>query len=627
MPPKSCTTCIKRKITCRWVSSTSSSCSTCLARNAVCPGRPGEEALSKKWTRARRGKLLEDLRGALGTPSPPMRAESREVGFSSPGTMLARRELAASLGYHLVLCAQQLGERWFSIPGSTLDPLVYQLQSSKPRPFSSAPLDPTLQITSARLRRPPVFAQQEKTRELAYACFSAYGARWSEHSAIVGPSPTSAAGEAEAVWRREGACYSLIDRAVAIAEEASLFDLRKQSFKHARALNFLRQTISVVAPTHPSLPRVIHAVHALRNAPALPPSPEDTNDHSFSWAFGIVDVPIADARYALRSHTACQLTDTDLLQYAWSPSLSQAAAKRLQFLSPRPWREEEMDPIELYMNILAVKLGLLRSLVGLRMEGDTYPPLLLYTSYTALADQFTTLLTFFDAKACQLFLLARDPALSLSACSTSPEAQPSILHFEATAIEGTKVGWLDLLVKHLGQLMSFASFACSAVERIGTERLGMVEKEELRERFERVLLWSLKRLLDSRTFMGNNEPLRLFDAAPTLSVLDPEYNWLQLAVSATDPFSPYSDLGLTVSELGRLQLVLDGLAPLYAVVAQQAEALRLALALASITNTPMSDSTVLSTNEAQAQTQMQGAGEEVELSRKIVDSTLCSLTH
>lgn len=173
------------------------------------------------------------------------------------------------------------------------------------------------------------------------------------------------------------------------------------------------------------------------------------------------------------------------------------------------------------------------------------------------------MLTFFDFKACQLFLLGRDPAHSHPHPSS-----PSIQDFESTS----KLGWLDLLVKHLGQILSFATFACSAVEKV--ETLGEVEKGELRRRFERVLLWSLKRLLDSRTFvccslfspfsppsaelnlnrrrqMGNNEPLRLFDAAPTLSVLDPEYNWLRLAVSATESGSPYADLALTASELQR----------------------------------------------------------------------------
>jgi hypothetical protein len=124
--------------------------------------------------------------------------------------------------------------------------------------------------------------------------------------------------------------------------------------------------------------------------------------------------------------------------------------------------------------------------------GHTQPPILLYTSYTTLIYLFTTMLTFFDSKASQLFLLARDPNLH-----NFSSFGPSIQHFEPTS----KVGWLDLLIKHLGQILSFATFACSAVEKV---EVGEREKQELGRRFERILLWSLKRLLDSRTFVSSS---------------------------------------------------------------------------------------------------------------------------
>lgn len=114
-------------------------------------------------------------------------------------------------------------------------------------------------------RRPPVLVKILSASDLVHACFAAFGARWSTHSvgsgistrpqladlllqAIIGSGAALSDHSGDLGVRREGPCHALIDRAIAIAEESGLFDLRYPSIKRARAVHFLRQTISS-APT------------------------------------------------------------------------------------------------------------------------------------------------------------------------------------------------------------------------------------------------------------------------------------------------------------------------------------------------------------------------------------------
>lgn len=207
MPPKSCEQCRKRRISC--VALTDSGCATCLRRRVDCSGPPCSSEF-KRWTRVRKGQRMEELKAQLGVqrealpkPEPTSPPRLEVATLHSATSRLFIFELAAALHQHLVLCefgfeakseeralmlqrrvgARELGKS-AAIPGTVFEPLAQQLHPENFQRKVSRP-SPVSQPTSEVIiyRKAPILVDSEaSTVELAYACFAAFGARWSSHS-------------------------------------------------------------------------------------------------------------------------------------------------------------------------------------------------------------------------------------------------------------------------------------------------------------------------------------------------------------------------------------------------------------------------------------------------------------
>lgn len=157
-----------------------------------------------------------------------------------------------------------------------------------------------------------------------------------------------------------------------MAEASGLLNLANPTIRHARAVNFLRQTIHIVAPTHPSLPHIIRTVHELRVG-ALS-DPEAFNEE-YWWDNPLHDIAVQDARYAVsaNSDSPCQITDDELaVHFAWTPTLGTKSAEHFASLCSRHWIAAEMVPGALYLHSTNVGLLLARSLVRLRQIGECW---------------------------------------------------------------------------------------------------------------------------------------------------------------------------------------------------------------------------------------------------------------
>lgn len=180
--------------------------------------------------------------------------------------------------------------------------------------------------------------------------------------------------------RREGACHALVDRAVAIAESSGLLQLRNPSIKRARVVNFLRQTINMAAPTHPSLSHIIRTIHHLRVADLAdaqnPPSPATEARTVWALENPLADLAIQDARYwvSVDSDERGMLSDEELLSsFGWTPALALKSVEHFEWLTSRPFIANEMQPDDLHRHSLNAGLYLDRSLVLLRHQGASSP--------------------------------------------------------------------------------------------------------------------------------------------------------------------------------------------------------------------------------------------------------------
>lgn len=223
-----------------------------------------------------------------------------------------------------------------------------------------------------------------------------------------------------------------------------------------------------------------------------------------------------------------------------------------------------MEPESLYFHLCAVNLYRLRSLVLLRQQGAlrqddisfspllTYPvqtghqqpPLFIYTSFAHLADLADTTATLFDVKREQI------------------SSSPILLEH----------GWLDMLNGQARDSLSFASYVCASIQAMAGLNEGWAQSDlraEMSDRFSRILLKSLVRLIESpalvctcpfRLLLADLSPLqqqelddvtRVMDVAPLFADMDPDFDWLQLVISAAEASSRFSDLGLTRDHVAR----------------------------------------------------------------------------
>jgi hypothetical protein len=143
------------------------------------------------------------------TLSPSYRAAFAAYGASTPSTLvkmsptpldvstvtstasrLLTFELQAALHYHLVENTRSVARK--TIPGTSLDPLAYQVDNLYWKRYAMLSLE--FKSTDVKYyelaplpldgleRLPPVFSEHAATKDLAHACFDAFGSRWSSHS-------------------------------------------------------------------------------------------------------------------------------------------------------------------------------------------------------------------------------------------------------------------------------------------------------------------------------------------------------------------------------------------------------------------------------------------------------------
>lgn len=152
-----------------------------------------------------------------------------------------------------------------------------------------------------------------------------------------------------------------------------------------------------------------------------------------------------------------------------------------------------MEPESIYFHLCTVNLYRLRSLVLLRqrgeplaacssfalansllMTGHQQPPMFIYTSFAHLADLSDTMHTLFDVKRQQI------------------ASSPTLLEH----------GWLDMLNGQARDSLSFASSVCASIQAIASLNEGWARSDlraEISDRFDRILLKTLKRLIESPT--------------------------------------------------------------------------------------------------------------------------------
>lgn len=182
---------------------------------------------------------------------------------------------------------------------------------------------------------------------------------------------------------------------------------------------------------------------------------------------------------------------------------------------------------------------------SLRPTGYQQPPIFIYTSFAHLADLSDTTATLFDVK--------REQIAS-----------------SATLLEH---GWLDMLNGQARDSLSFASYVCASIQAVASLNEGWAQSDlraEMSDRFAKILIRTLKRLIESPTLVSVffscilssltilthqqqelDDVTRLMDVAPLFADMDTDFEWLQLVVSAADPSSPFSDLGLTMDHVAR----------------------------------------------------------------------------
>ncbi|ORY47579.1 hypothetical protein BCR35DRAFT_27733 [Leucosporidium creatinivorum] len=573
---KSCAECRGRRISC--VELTAEGCKTCIRRDVRCSGRPPPE--TKVHRRAPRGSKMAEVKAAFAangaSTSPPdsqvVRTSATPLDVSSitsPASRLLTFELQAALHHHLVENARSIAKQ--TIPGTHLDPLAYQVDNYYWKRYTMLSLEfkssdvqyynlPALPADGLE-RIPPVFSEHEATSDLVHACFDAFGSRWSDHSAIVGASSSLE----DRGLSREKPARALIDRAFLIAESSGVLDLSKATLLHARAAGFLLHTANVVAPDHPLIPSLIASIHDLRTRARAKPEVVAAEDR-WDWQYYsqlLPETSLLDARFAIRSNTACTLSDEYLANsHAWTPGLALKSVQYLASLATCPWSEADANAEVLYVHLCSANLYLLRALALLRQQGLHQPPMFLFSSFSHLADVAEKLDAFFEAKRVQII-------------STR------------TLLEG---GWLDLLNGQRREMLPFVSFVCDAIQGIARVNEAW-EKSDLRlevsSRFERLLLRTLKRLMELPSFLHLEDMARLVEVAPLFAEMPASDAWLPLVIRATQPSSELYYIGFDLDDLSRLRAGLKKLAGLYASVSQQSQRLEMLLLLESFSKPPL----------------------------------------
>lgn len=211
---------------------------------------------------------------------------------------LLNLELAASLSWHLVSVARQT------------------IQSSNYPNWKD--LSKAIGNLTDRLRTPST------TTDVIIACLVAIGSRRSHHSAITGHTPQTSQLNPAQVYklqlgqRREGACRSLVDRALDLAETSGV--LTEPCSDSIEALSHLRLMMMAVTPRHPRLLEMVQT--AGKHYRAVP----DWTDSAQSYV-------ASDAATALLFDQPLGVRDDELEMFGW-PGLDVVTLKQQLDASP-----------------------------------------------------------------------------------------------------------------------------------------------------------------------------------------------------------------------------------------------------------------------------------------------------
>ncbi len=163
-----------------------------------------------------------------------------------------------------------------------------------------------------RLRNP------SHTTDVVIACLVAVGSRRSHHSAITGQTSDTDRLDPAALYKlqlgrkREGACRSLVDRAITLAETNGV--LANSNADSIEALSYLRLMMMAVVPRHPRLLEMVQI--AGRHYRAVP-----------EWTDSAQSYVASDAATALLFDQPLSVHDDELEMFGW-PGLDVVSLKK-----------------------------------------------------------------------------------------------------------------------------------------------------------------------------------------------------------------------------------------------------------------------------------------------------------